>query len=400
MYRFPITYLNSNNGCGLLAFGDGENILASDGNCISKLEIFIKSNPGKYIFGYLSYDLKNEIENLSSNNIDGVEFPELYFWIPKYVVELKNENFNFIQGNKDKESLDFLNYFLEEETDQNYHPNQFSFKERIDKAKYIEQVEKLKNQIHLGNVYEINFCQEFYAENVNIEYPLDLYFKLNKLTKAPYSSFMQFGDFSVFCGSPERFLKKSDDMLISEPIKGTAKRGLNEIEDENIKNELINDPKERAENIMIVDLVRNDLSKIAEKNSVKVDELCGIYSFETVHQMISTVSCKIKKDTSFIDIIKATFPMGSMTGVPKIRAMELIEELESFKRGLYSGSIGYIKPNGDFDFNVVIRSLLYNKKKNYLSCSVGGAITDLSSPEKEYDECLVKVERILNGINE
>ena len=113
MYRFPITYLNSNNGCGLLAFGDGENILASDANCISKLEIFIKSNPGKYIFGYLSYDLKNEIENLSSNNLDGVEFPELYFWIPKYVVDLKNENFNFVQGNKDKESLDFLNYFLD-----------------------------------------------------------------------------------------------------------------------------------------------------------------------------------------------------------------------------------------------------------------------------------------------
>ena len=207
-------------------------------------------------------------------------------------------------------------------------------------------------------------------------------------------------DYSIFSGSPERFLKKVGSKLISEPIKGTAKRGLTKTEDEELIKSLVSDPKERAENVMIVDLVRNDLSKIATKNSVQVEELCQIYSFETVHQMISRISCDIKESASFTEIIKATFPMGSMTGVPKIRAMELIEEHESFKRGVYSGSIGYIKPNGDFDFNVVIRSLVYNRKNNYLSCSVGGAITIQSDPEKEYEECLIKVKRILDGMNE
>ena len=207
-------------------------------------------------------------------------------------------------------------------------------------------------------------------------------------------------DLSIFGGSPERFLKKVGTKLISEPIKGTAKRGLSKIEDDELIKSLVSDPKERAENIMIVDLVRNDLSKIATKNSVQVEELCQIYSFETVHQMISRISCDIKESTSFTEIINATFPMGSMTGVPKIRAMELIEEHESFKRGVYSGSIGYIKPNGDFDFNVVIRSLVYNQKNNYLSCAVGGAITIHSDPEKEYEECLIKVKRILDGMNE
>ncbi len=400
MFQFPISYLNSNNGSGLLAFGEGKMIQYKFGQAIKGLESFIQENPNEYIFGWLGYDLKNEIENLRSDNTDSIGFPDLCFWIPKYVVELKNENFTFLKGEKCSESLDFISFFLEEETDQNFHSYNFDFKPSISKETYIEQVEKLKNHIQLGNIYEINFCQEYIAENVEIDYPLDVYFKLNSLTKAPFSSFFQMGDFSVFGGSPERFLKKTGDKLLSEPIKGTAKRGKTDEEDEQLKNNLINDPKERAENVMIVDLVRNDLSKIATKNSVQVNELCKIYSFETVHQMISSISCTVEKSTSFTDILKATFPMGSMTGVPKIRAMELIEDHESFKRGLYSGSIGYIHPNGDFDFNVVIRSLLYNKTKKQLSCSVGGAITDLSSPEKEYEECLTKVQRILVGMNE
>jgi para-aminobenzoate synthetase component 1 len=293
-----------------------------------------------------------------------------------------------------------LNYFLEEETDQNFHRYDFNFTPRISKEEYIEQVKKLKHQIQLGNIYEVNFCQEFYAENVFIEYPFDAYFKLNNITKAPFSCYFHMDEFSIFGGSPERFLKKVGTKLISEPIKGTSKRGLSENEDNELKQALISDPKERAENVMIVDLVRNDLSKIAQKNSVEVEELCQIYSFETVHQMISRISCEVESTTKFTDIIRATFPMGSMTGVPKIRAMELIEEHESFKRGVYSGSVGYIKPSGDFDFNVVIRSLLYNQKNNYISCSVGGALTNLSDPEKEYEECLVKVKRILDGMNE
>ena len=400
MNQFPIIYLNSNDGTGLLAFGEGETIILKKNDTLQKLQEFIDQQKGNYLFGYLSYDLKEQLHDLKSENNDGLLFPETYFWKPKYVVNLHKESVDFLQGEKNNESLNFISQFLEEETDQNFHPHNFEFKARISREEYITKILKIKEHIQLGNIYELNFCQEYYAENVDIPYEIDTYFKLNTITQAPYSSYFKFGDFDIFCGSPERFLKKEGNKLLSQPIKGTAPRGGSEAEDLILKNNLANDPKERAENIMIVDLVRNDLSRVASVNSVRVDELCEIYSFETVHQMISSISCDLREGVTFTEILKATFPMGSMTGAPKLRAMELIEELESFKRGLYSGSIGYIKPNGDFDFNVVIRTLLYNQKERYLSCSVGGAITIKSDPEKEYQECLVKVKRIMDGINE
>ena len=392
--------MNSNDGTGLLAFGEGETIILKKNDSLQKLQEFIDQQKGNYLFGYLSYDLKEQLHGLKSQNNDGLLFPETYFWKPKYVVNLHKESVDFLQGEKNSESLNFISQFLEEETDQNFHPHNFVFKARISKEEYITKILKIKEHIQLGNIYELNFCQEYYAENVEIPYEIDTYFKLNTITQAPYSSYFKFGDFDIFCGSPERFLKKEGNKLLSQPIKGTAPRGVSEAEDVILKNNLANDPKERAENIMIVDLVRNDLSRVASVNSVRVDELCEIYSFETVHQMISSISCDLREGVTFTEILKATFPMGSMTGAPKLRAMELIEELESFKRGLYSGSIGYIKPNGDFDFNVVIRTLLYNQKERYLSCSVGGAITIKSDPEKEYQECLVKVKRIMDGIND
>ena len=251
-----------------------------------------------------------------------------------------------------------------------------------------------------GEIYELNYCQEYFAENIKINNPFELYFKLNNITKAPFSAFLNTESHQVFCGSPERFLQKKGNKLISQPIKGTAARGNSEKEDLANKETLQNKQKERSENIMIVDLVRNDFSKIAQKNSVKVDELCAIYSFETVHQMISTVSCEVKENTCFTDIIRATFPMGSMTGAPKLNAMKYIDELEDFSRGIYAGSIGYIEPNGDFDFNVIIRSLVFNKEDKYLSCAVGGAITILSEPEEEYAECQTKIGKIINAFNE
>ena len=405
MENFKIAYLNSNNGHSVLAFGKGESIrfdskLDYPNSILDELEKFIQKNINSYLFGYLSYDLKNEIHNLSSNNYDSVEFPLIYFWKPQYVVEMKNENFSFVQGEKCQESFDFVQNFLEEEIDQNFHPYNFNFKPIISKEEYIEKVNSLKNHIQLGDCYEVNFCQEFIDDNIDLDFTLDAYFKLNSITKAPFSTFFQHDELTVIGGSPERFIKKHNLKLSSEPIKGTKKRGQTEEEDNQLINDLKNDPKERSENVMIVDLVRNDLSKIASKNSVKVDELCEIYSYETVHQMISKISCKIEPSVSFTDIIKSTFPMGSMTGAPKKRVMELIEEHESFTRGLYSGTMGYIKPNGDFDFNVVIRTLLYNKKNKKLTCSVGSAITILSDPEKEYEECFVKVKRILDGMNE
>jgi len=194
-------------------------------------------------------------------------------------------------------------------------------------------------------------------------------------------------------------MKKTGNTIISQPIKGTIKRSVNTQEDEKLKEKLFNDPKERAENVMIVDLVRNDLSRTAKKQSVKVEELYGIYSFKHVHQMISTIKSEIEPETDIVEVIKNAFPMGSMTGAPKVRAMQLIEKFERTKRGLYSGAFGYFSPENDFDFNVVIRSLLYNETKKYVSFTVGGAITSLANAKDEYNECLVKATALINVLN-
>ena len=264
-----------------------------------------------------------------------------------------------------------------------------NIKLRIHKEAYLEKVHTLLDHIHRGDLYEANFCQEFYSENSTID-PLSVYKKLNAISSPPFASFLKFEQNYVLSASPERYLKKSATKIISQPIKGTARRATEKDEDLILKEKLEKDPKEQAENIMIVDLVRNDLSRLSEKGTVTVEELCKVYSFAQVHQMISTVSATVSKDIHPVDILKNTFPMGSMTGAPKVAAMQIIETLEETKRGLYSGAVGYMSPTGDFDFNVVIRSILYNTRNKYISFSVGSAITALSTPEQELEECLLK----------
>lgn len=393
-----ICFLNSNDGTGILSFGIENEFILNEGKSLDQLQHYINQHKGSYLFGSLAYDLKNSIEELSSQHTDLLAYPLAHFWVPKFVIRLEKEKFEYLQGEQDEESFLFLDYFMEEEIDHNFHSFPYRFEARTSKERYISQVEKLKAHIQRGDIYEVNYCQEYFAENVELEYPMDTYFKLNRITKAPFSTFLQTDKHAIFCGSPERYMKKNGDRLLSQPIKGTAPRGIDSQADEALKQHLQNDPKERAENIMIVDLVRNDLSRVAKKGSVQVSELCGIHTFETVHQMISTIECELEKEVSFLDILNASFPMGSMTGAPKVEAMKIIDETEDFNRGIYSGSIGYISPNGDFDFNVVIRSLIYNRENKYLSCAVGGAITILSDPEKEYEECQTKIQKILNGM--
>lgn len=344
-----------------------------------------------WLFGYLSYDLKNGIEKLSSNNHDGLEFPDICFFQPKKILLQKQSEITFLYLNLCKnevfEDIEIIqNQTLSTEKNIN---KTVQIRQRTAYEKYVKQVESLQNHIRLGNIYEVNYCMEFYAEQAEIA-PLATYHQLNAISTPPFSVYMKIGDNYALSASPERFLKKKGNKLISQPIKGTAKRSTDLKEDILLKNNLQTDPKERAENMMIVDLVRNDLSRTADKNSVKVEELCEVYTYAQVHQMISTVTSEIKADTTLKDILTTTFPMGSMTGAPKLSAMQLIEEHEDFKRGLYSGSVGYITPDGNFDFNVVIRSILYNQKKQYLSFSVGSAITDLANADKEYQECLLK----------
>ncbi|MEJ6675738.1 MAG: anthranilate synthase component I family protein, partial [Polaribacter sp.] len=245
------------------------------------------------------------------------------------------------------------------------------------------------DHIKRGDLYEANFCQEFYAENASIN-PVEVYKHLNDISEPPFASFLKMDHQYALCASPERYLKKEGLKIISQPIKGTAKRLISAIDDDKIATDLSRDIKERAENVMIVDLVRNDLSKTAKIATVKVEELCKVYSFKQVHQMISTVVSEIDTTTHPIETLRSTFPMGSMTGAPKVSAMKIIEKLEETKRGLYSGTIGYFTPENDFDFNVVIRSILYNEEKKYISYSVGGDITEKSVVEKEYEECLLK----------
>ena len=344
-----------------------------------------------WIFGYLTYDLKNDVEVLKSNNYDALGFPDLYFFQPKKLYLLKGNQveiqyLNCVDDELEAD-LNTIKNIKEEQSDSLC--SDIKIKLRIHKDEYFDKVNTMLTHIHRGDIYEANFCQEFFAENTCIN-PLETYKKLNNISKPPFASFVKLEDKYVLCASPERYIKKEDDIIISQPIKGTAERSESIAEDNQLKTDLLNDEKERSENIMIVDLVRNDLSKTALKGSVEVKELCKIYTFDQVHQMISTVTSKVDVKTHPIDIIKSTFPMGSMTGAPKISAMNIIEHLEETKRGVYSGAIGYFSPNGDFDFNVVIRSILYNATKKYVSYSVGGAITAKSIPLKEYEECLVK----------
>ncbi|RNC87056.1 MAG: anthranilate synthase component I family protein [Winogradskyella sp.] len=345
-----------------------------------------------WIFGYLTYDLKNAIEELSSDNPDQLFFPDLYFFQPKKLFLIKDNTLEiqYLKMVDDEIENDFKAITqVEIPNPDDKFQKPIKIKLRIHKDEYFEKVEHMLAHIQRGDIYEANFCQEFYSENHKI-HPLQTFNKLNKISKPPFATFLKTDSKYLLSASPERYIKKEKDVVISQPIKGTAKRSEIEEEDRQLAIDLANDEKERSENIMIVDLVRNDLSHTAKKGSVQVEELCKVYSFLQVHQMISTISASLEDNIKPVDVLKTTFPMGSMTGAPKISAMKIIENLEETKRGLYSGSVGYFTPNGDFDFNVIIRTILYNEKTKYVSYSVGSAITAKSSPLREYEECLVK----------
>jgi para-aminobenzoate synthetase component 1 len=344
-----------------------------------------------WLFGYLTYDLKNDVEQLSSTNFDGLHFPDLYFFQPKKLfffseTEVEIHYLNMVDDELETDWQDILNTVIAEKPSEE---QDIKIRLRTSKDTYFENVRQLLSHIERGDVYEANYCQEFFSEDVIIN-PIETFLDLNKISTPPFATFLKIGHHYALSASPERYLKKEGETVISQPIKGTAKRLHNVKEDAAMIEKLVNDPKERSENIMITDLVRNDLSRIAKKGTVRVEELCKVYTFEQVHQMISTVRCEVEKTVTPVTIIRNTFPMGSMTGAPKVSAMKIIEILEDAKRGLYSGAVGYFSPKGDFDFNVIIRSILYNEKLRYVSYSVGGAITAKSIVEQEYEECLLK----------
>ncbi|OCX51351.1 aminodeoxychorismate synthase component I [Mucilaginibacter sp. PPCGB 2223] len=378
----------------VIAAGVQTELKCNAGNAFNSLAAFREQN-AEWLFGFLTYDLKNEIENLSSANSDHLQFPDLYFFAPQHLILIGAEGIEIISAEAEK----ILEQIERQHTANKRNIPHVEIKSRFNKGEYIDTIKTIQQHIVRGDIYETNFCQEFYVDGAFID-PLSVFRYLNEISPAPFSCFFKFHDQYIISASPERFMAKRGDQLISQPIKGTARRSTDVIEDEQLKNGLKNHPKEQQENVMIVDLVRNDLTKSAVPGTVKVEELFGIYSFEQVHQMISTVSCIKDETISDVEAIRNTFPMGSMTGAPKVSAMQLMEKYERTKRGVYSGAVGYFDPDGDFDFNVVIRTILYNAANQYLSFQVGSAITHNADPEKEYEECLLKAKAILQVLGQ
>ncbi len=355
------------------------------------------TNSQEKVFGFLTYELKDQTEHLTSSNADGMHWPLMYFFKPRYIIECRagkvtiNRNY--------PEAFDLYERIMNADAvPSSYVPRPTSLVPRTPQEKYLTNVSRIKDQIVSGDFYEMNYCCEFYADKTVID-PLDVFERLNAAARAPFSSFFKLGDKYMLCASPERFLKKQGNKIISQPIKGTTRKGATAEEDRQLKDALLNSIKERAENVMIVDLVRNDLAYTAEKGSVKVEELFGIYEFSTVHQMISTVTATVGEDVHPADIIRHAFPMGSMTGAPKVEVMKNIEAYEDQRRGLYSGAVGYFTPEGDFDLNVVIRTIFYDAATHYLSIQVGGAITYDASPQAEYEEMLLKAKGLLTALD-
>jgi len=372
----------------LIAVEVKNQLTTSSGTAFAELEKFRSINPG-WIAGFFGFDLKNETEQLSSGNNDHLHFPDLFFFAPQYLILIYGNTIEIIAD----DPAGILTAIDSQADHSAAEQLPVKIESRFGKAEYLDAVTRIKDHIARGDIYVTNFCQEFYAENAAID-PLDVFAKLNEISPAPFAAFLKWNGKYVIAASPERFLAKRGEKLISQPIKGTAKRGKDQTEDEAIKQQLRNQTKEQQENVMIVDLVRNDLTRSAKPGTVKTEELFGIYSFKQVHQMISTVVAELDPNISAISAIKNAFPMGSMTGAPKVSAMKLMEQYERSKRGVYSGAIGYFSPDGDFDFNVVIRTLLYNQQNKYLSFQAGSAITFHADAEHEYEECLLKVRAI------
>lgn len=374
----------------LLGAGAKE-VFSPSANILQQLHAFNKSHNGDWLFGHINYDLKNEIEPMWSGHPDNIGFPTVFLFQPLIVIEIIGLLVTISSG-EDAPSRIFENIVSSSAPLHQTPAKNLVIRQRIDKAAYINIIQQLRQHILRGDCYEINFCQEFFAEHAEVN-PWELYTQLSQISAAPFSCYYQLEDKYLLCASPERYVKKTGNTIISQPIKGTNKRNTGDrAKDEQLKTELKASEKDRSENVMIVDLVRNDLSKICLEGTVAAEELFGIYSFPQVHQMISTISGTLRDDVGLAEVLQATFPMGSMTGAPKKRVMELIEQYELVRRGIFSGAVGYITPGGDFDFNVVIRSIMYNAQTQYLNYLVGSGITFYSDAESEYEECLLKAQ--------
>jgi len=387
--KIPYLY---NGFPNILAVG-GKSIISATESGFPSLQTCLGKKSG-WLFGFLTYDLKNEIEKLQSKNPEYIQFPQICFFEPEHLL-LFGENQISIHSDNPEGIFQQINS-VEIGPLENLQKINNAPVSSVSKEIYTQKINKIKEHLSDGDIYELNYCIEFTARG-SIS-PLHTYLKLNEISPMPFSCLIKVDSLYLLSASPERFLKKEGEKLISQPIKGTRKRGANLEEDIALIEELKTNEKEIAENMMIVDLVRNDLSRSCKPGTVIAEELFGVHTFQQVHQMISTISGELYENIDPVQAIKNAFPMGSMTGAPKIRAMELIDELEDSKRGIFSGAAGYFNADGDFDLNVIIRSIFYDQKNQKISFQVGSAITYESDAEKEYEECMVKAASMFKAL--
>ena len=416
----------------LLAAGAIETIDAPAGDAFDRLKGWAEDRKD-WLFGHFAYDLAREtepvhgvedvapgsglagsvgVDTAAFGSGDPIGFPDLFFFVPEVVVELNQETVRIGSFGMDQEAIwGQIRRVIPADRQQlagggkaaggkagSVDVGPPAFLSRFTRDEYLAAVAALQEHILRGDCYEINFCQEFFSRDADID-PLSAWFSLSEASPNPFAAFYRVDSSYLLCASPERFLKKTGDRLVSQPIKGTAPRVLQDPDADLLQHDrLYNSPKDRSENVMVVDLVRNDLSRVCVPGSVGVSELFGIYPFPQVHQMISSVEGRLLPGVDWTEAVRATFPMGSMTGAPKNKVVELIAHFERSRRGIFSGAVGYVTPDRDFDFNVVIRSLMYNSDTRYLSYQVGSGITFYSDPAAEYDECLVKAEGIRKAL--
>ncbi len=391
---FHIAYLNPNGYAAYpqeafkhyLAFGSEVAIHITDTTNVFKTWNEIKNRyPNEWIFVFVSYEGKNSVEQLHSSKEAGIAFAAATFFIPQHVWEIQPDGIHIRKGT----GSSIISDIQDAEVAIPMQQSNIAVKQVVSKESYFNAFDQLQQIIAQGDAYEINYCIPFTATG-NLS-PAETYLRLNKKIPMPFSVYYKFNTEYILSASPERFIKKTGDTIISQPIKGTSKRGQNEAEDEALKQQLGSSEKEQSENTMIVDLVRNDLSRTAVAGSVIVPELSGLYTFPNVHQLISTVQSTIDPLYSAIDVIQQAFPMGSMTGAPKVNVMKFIDRIEALSRGPFSGTVGYMDPYDNFDFNVLIRSIFYNHSSQQIFMEAGSAITSYAEAETEYEECLLKI---------
>ena len=345
------------------------------------------------MLGYFGYDMGFTLEKISQHSADDLQLPDcilpFYDWVLYWDHKTKESFILWIDTPKEKKRKikELLKGCKRFEENNNTSPDNPSFlQSNFQKDEYLNAIVKAKDYIRKGDIFQVNLSQRFSCPYTSL--PFDLFEKLAFINPAPFSAFLNFSDVSVISSSPERFLNLKGDKIHTRPIKGTRKRGGNKEEDKLLAKELLNSPKDRAELIMIVDLERNDLGKFCYYGTVRVKELVTLETNPTVFHTVSTVGGKVVDGMTPVECVKYCFPGGSITGAPKVRSMEIIEELEPTRRNIYTGAIGYISWNRRMDLNIAIRTIIIKDNTAYFQ--VGGGIVADSNPELEYEETLHK----------